>query len=73
MKVQVAVLATDSNGAPSFFMTTIDCTHDQYDQGGHLEMAKEEAECAGYEAPMIAFDKSDAAGRELEALAVFMG
>lgn len=69
MKVQVAVLAHDSEGSPAFFVATIKCTHAEYMAGNHYEKAKVQAGDFRYEGPMIAFDNTDAAFNQLTEVA----
>lgn len=63
--VKVVVLCTNSEGAPEFHTCTPEVTQEQYDNGEHYDLAKENAEDNGYEGPMIAFDANDAAARQM--------
>lgn len=67
---KVIVLATNSEGAPEFYMISVGVTHQEMLEGKHYELAKENAGFNCYEEPMIAFDATDPAARQLgEALA----
>lgn len=66
---KVIVLCTNANGAPEFHSCTPAVTQEQYDNGDHYDLAKENAEDNGYQEPMIAFDTSDQAAKQLQELA----
>lgn len=70
--IKVAVLATNSEGAPEFHTCSIEVTQAAYDAGEHYTLAKENAEFNGFEEPMIAFDERDQAARDLPNLAVWI-
>lgn len=63
--VKVVVLCINSNGAPEFHTCTPEVTPEQYQNGDHYDLAKENAAHNGYDEPMIAFDEKDAAARQL--------
>lgn len=62
---KVVVLCINSNGVPEFHTCTPEVTREQMENGNHYDLAKENAESNGYEQPMIAFDATDVAGRQL--------
>lgn len=62
---KVVVLCTNSEGAPEFHTCTPQVTQEQIDDGEHYELAKQNAEDNGYSDPMIAFDATDPAARQL--------
>jgi hypothetical protein len=63
--VKVMVLCTGADGSPSFYFCRARLTKEDYDEGKHYDLAKEKAASEGYEDPMMAFDESDNAGRQL--------
>ena len=62
---KVIVLCTDANGAPAFHSCSPECTEEDIKNGVHYDKAIENAEFNGYEQPMIAFDSTDPAARQL--------
>lgn len=62
---KMVVLCQNSDGEPEFHTCSPEVTRSQYDEGAHYDMAKENAADNGFEEPMIAFDKTDAAARQL--------
>jgi len=66
------VLCTNSNGAPEFHTCCPEVTQEQYDNGEHYELAKQNAEFNGYERPMIAFDAKDPAAKQLGAMLTWL-
>lgn len=62
---KVVVLANNSNGEPEFFSCAPAVSHQEMIDGKHYELAKECASDNGFNGPMIAFDKTDAAARGL--------
>lgn len=64
MQIRVWVLGQTCDG-PTLFDTLICCNQKAYDEGDHYDLAKDRALDAGLEAPMIAFDENDPAGRVL--------
>ena len=62
---KVVVLCHNSEGAPAFHTCAPQVTHSQMIDGAHYDLAKENAEQCGFEGPMIAFDNTDAAARQL--------
>ena len=66
---KVIVLCTNAEGAPEFHSCTPEVTQEQYDNGEHYDLAKENAEDNGYEEPMVAFDENDPAAKQLLKLA----
>lgn len=62
---KVVVLCRNSEGEPEFHSCTPAVTHQQMVDGVHYDLAKEHAADNGYEEPMIAFDKTDVAARQL--------
>lgn len=65
LRLRVVVLATNSNGEPAFFPHDVVVSWLEYHAGAHYDLAKEAAEEAGYEEPMIAFDPYDRDGKQL--------
>jgi hypothetical protein len=59
MKLRCAVAATTADGTPGFFFLRINCSNRDYNDGGHYDYAKEEAEEHGYEGEMVVFDEND--------------
>lgn len=68
----MAVLATNAEGSPDLYLTFVEATDLQYNEGHHYDMALARAEDEGYRAPMIAFDQNDAAADVLRHAAEFM-
>lgn len=62
---KVIVLCTNSEGAPEFHFCSPACSHQDMIEGKHYDLAKENAETNGYEGPMIAFDATDPAAKQL--------
>lgn len=62
---KVVVLCRNSDGEPEFHTCTPGVTHAQKIEGKHYEMAMENAADQGYDEPMVAFDKTDAAAKQL--------
>lgn len=62
---KVVVLCRNSEGEPEFFACTPAVSHQQMMDGDHYDRAKELAAEHGYEEPMLAFDKTDVAARQL--------
>lgn len=56
----VAVLGSNSEGAPDLFVTRVDCSLEEYDDGEHYDEAIARAEKAGFE-DGVAFDANDPA------------
>lgn len=56
--IRVAVFASNANGEPDVFFTSITCGQDEIDDGSHYDIAKEVAESHGY-APSLAMDEND--------------
>lgn len=71
-RIDMAVLAANSEGAPDLYLTFVEATDLQYNEGQHYDMAIARAEDEGYRAPMIAFDPNDAASRMLRDAVSFM-
>ena len=57
--VKCVVSCFDSNGVPTFFPCIIECTKEEYSEGEHYEMARNEAIDARYENPKIVYDEND--------------
>lgn len=70
--INVVVLCHNSEGRPEFHSCSVEATQSEIDEGKHLEDAKENAEHNGYSAPMIAFDKSDAAASQMASLSSWL-
>jgi hypothetical protein len=70
---RVAVLCRNSEGEPEFHTCTPAVTHEQLTNGEHYERAKDNAADNGFEEPMIAFDATDQAAKELRTLAEWFG
>jgi hypothetical protein len=62
---KVVVLCMDANGEPTFYTVAPECTLKQVADGEHYERAKNNAREDFYEDPMIAFDATDPAARQL--------
>lgn len=62
---KVVVLCTNSEGTPEFHTCVPAVTHQQMVEGDHYTLAKENAEENGYEGPMVAFDATDPAAKQL--------
>ena len=71
-RIRMAVVGTNANGAPDLYLTFVEATDLQYNEGQHYDMAIARAEDEGYRAPMIAFDQNDAASRMLRDAIAFM-
>lgn len=63
--VRVVVLCTSASGSPAFHTCELAVTAQEYDEGVHYDLAKENAALNSFEPPMIAFDANDEAGRTL--------
>lgn len=72
IRIKLIVLATNSEGAPEFYRCTMKVLQEQYDNGDHYDLAKEEAASEGYKEPMIAFDENDQAATQFQALVKFV-
>lgn len=70
--VKVVVLCQNSAGEPEFYLSSQQVSAEDHDLGLHYEQAKREAESQGYQEPMIAFDKADAAAKQLAAVYLWM-
>jgi len=64
---KVVVLCINSEGAPEFHSCSPECTQKQVDEGQHYDLAKENASFNGFVEPMIAFDATDPAAKDLSA------
>jgi hypothetical protein len=62
---KVVVLCINAEGSPDFHTCAPSVTHAQMLAGEHYELAKENAKDNGFEEPMMAFDATDAAARQL--------
>ncbi|PZR44937.1 hypothetical protein [Paraburkholderia fungorum] len=71
-RIRMAVVGTNANGTPDLYLTFVEATDLQYNEGQHYDMAIARAEDEGYRAPMIAFDQNDAASRMLRDAIAFM-
>jgi hypothetical protein len=71
-RIRMTVLATNAEGSPDLFLTFVEATDLQYNEGQHYDMALARAEDEGYRAPMIAFYQNDAAADVLRHAAAFM-
>lgn len=71
-RIRIAVLATNAEGSPDLYLTFVEATDLQYNEGQHCGMALARAEDEGYRVPMIAFDQSDAATEVLRHAAEFI-
>ena len=71
-RIRMAVLATNAEGSPDLYLTFVEATDLQYNEGQHYDMALARAEDEGYRAPMIAFDQSDSAADVLRHAVDFM-
>lgn len=67
---RVVVLCANSEGAPEFYLCSLAASAEERHDGRHYEQAIAEAREHGYVAPMIAFDHTDPAGRQLVALSI---
>ncbi len=57
--VQCVVACVDANGASAFYPHVVEITQGEYDDGDHYAIAKDAAEAAGYEKPMLVYDQND--------------
>lgn len=64
-KVKVVVLCSNAEGMPEFHTCTPEVTQAQIDEGEHYQLAIDNAEDNGYEGPLIAFDATDPAAKQL--------
>ncbi|SEA67623.1 hypothetical protein SAMN05192564_102661 [Paraburkholderia sartisoli] len=71
-RIRMTVLATHAEGSPDLYLTFVEATDLQYDEGRHYDMALARAEDEGYRAPTIAFDQNDAAADMLRHAAGFV-
>jgi hypothetical protein len=71
-RIRMAVLATNAEGSPDLYLTFVEATDLQYNEGQHHDMALARAEDEGYRAPMTAFDQNDAAAGMLRLATEFM-
>lgn len=70
--MKVVVLCHNSEGSPEFHHCSVEVTQQEMANGAHYDRAKESASEHGYEAPMIAFDATDPAAKQLEAVASWL-
>lgn len=63
--IKVIVLCTNSSGEQEFHTCTPEVTVAQAEGGEHYNLAKENAADNGYVEPMIAFDASEPAAKQL--------
>lgn len=63
--INTFVLTQNSEGAPEIVCVAVSCTHSQYDEGEHYDMALQ-AVNEGAFAALEAFDEFDPAGRVIE-------
>lgn len=66
---KVIVLCINSDGSPELHSCEVQVSSQQRDDGEHYELAKQNAGFNGYVKPMIAFDVSDEASRQLPGIA----
>ncbi|WP_205191210.1 hypothetical protein [Burkholderia sp. LMG 13014] len=71
-RIRMTVLATNAEGSPDLYLIFVEATDLQYNEGQHYDMALARAEDKGYRAPMIAFDRNDAAAGTLRHATAFM-
>ncbi len=62
--IKAVVLCSNSDGSPEFFTCEVQATNDEIENGEHLDAAKQMAAEQGFEGPMIAFDRGDAAWKQ---------
>lgn len=67
---RVVVLCANSEGAPEFYLCSLVASAEERNDGRHYEVAISEAREHGFVEPMIAFDRTDPAGRQLVALGI---
>ncbi|MBN3760875.1 hypothetical protein [Burkholderia sp. Ac-20365] len=70
--VPVVVLARNASGEPEFHTCTMTVSSRQRDDGKHYDDAIESAQNQGFEGECLAFDATDAAGRQLESVLAFL-
>lgn len=70
--VKVIVLCQNSEGAPEFHSCDPAVTEEQRAAGEHYDLAKENAGFNGYSEPMIAFDATDPAAKQLAMLTTWL-
>jgi hypothetical protein len=71
-RIRMAVLATNAEDSPDLYLTFVDATDLQYNEGQHYDMALARAEDEDYRSPMIAFDQNDSAADMLRHAAEFV-
>lgn len=64
-RLRVIVLCSNSNGEPEFHSCMPEVTESEKRDGVHYERAKENAQWSGFAPPMIAFDGTDPAAKQL--------
>lgn len=59
MEVKCVVACYNAGGEPDLYFVKVKCHPDDYDIGGHYEMAEGAATEEGYSGPMVVFDEND--------------
>lgn len=62
---KVVVLCTNAEGSKEFHSCTPEVTHAEMLEGKHYELAIDNAVDQGFEKPMVAFDATDQAAKQL--------
>ena len=56
INMTVAVACLNAAGCSDFFVTQVNVSQEQYEEGIHYDVAKEKAEENGYEGPFVCYD-----------------
>jgi hypothetical protein len=65
MKIKCIVPAFNASGEPDFFFCIVECTEEQYNDGQHYKVAREEADSEGYEEVGLVYDERDSGGKAI--------
>lgn len=68
----VVVLCTNATGGMEFHSCSPEVTQEEFDRGEHYAKAKENASFNGFVEPMIAFDVTEPAAKQLPAMSAFL-
>lgn len=58
--VTVVSACRASDGRPTFALTEVEVTHEEYENGVHYDLVEDRLKDAGYEVPYLHFDETDA-------------
>lgn len=59
IEIKCVVACYNASGEPDLYFVKVDCHPDDYENGGHYEMAEGAATEEGYSGPMVVFDEID--------------